>query len=89
MIHKKNIKFYAIDVTGSDFIHFTIDNEVLLKREAIGEYYWQGKTDELGNEFMVMESSWEETKRDKELKKFLSKDAIELVDDVIRNYYSL
>jgi hypothetical protein len=87
MIKKQNIKFYAIDVEGSDFIHFVLDKEV--KNDAIGEYYWQGKTSELGNEFMIMESSWDETMEDRELKKFLSKDAIELVDDVIRNYYSL
>lgn len=102
MITKEDIKYYCVDVSGSDFIHFKLSDELKIGNDTIGEYYWQGKTEELGNEFTVMVSCFDELlglgdedededsdENIEKLSDFLDEEAIDLVQDVVRNYYEL
>lgn len=66
-ITKDDIAYYAIDVTGSSFIHFILKKDYKLDRACgVGDSFWLGKSDDLGNEFMVYEDTWDEFKEGNE-----------------------
>ena len=92
MISLDNIKAYAVE-RDSDFIHFLLNTEV--NRSAIGELYWQGNTEDYGNEFMIptwgideLEEALDNDEDDNESEKlstFLTDDAIEYVVEVMQS----
>lgn len=59
-IEKEDVSYYAVDIEGSSYIHFLIKPGVKFTKQAIGDGFWMGKSDDLGNEFMVSEDSWSE-----------------------------
>lgn len=93
-ITKDDIAYYAIDVTGSSFIHFILKKDYKLKRnEGVGDMFWLGESDDLGKEFMVYEDTWDEfndeDSEDEKASDFLDEEVIELVDEVISNYHAI